>query len=235
MTNTNPWSRIPNSEFHTVFGMRDWLRLKTLSDNFLYHRPLTSSYLKRQPNKSSQTQVEDFIAFGFNFELQKSLKEITKPGGVFKKVPPKDDESVEKKEEKEENKEKCSNKQHDTDDYKKVNNDDDKDDDEDDDEDDENDEDTNVSLIQNNISTAQKELSPFRFGCSSRLEAHRRRAAKLLNCKGNFLTILETVENENEIEKSQETASTHEASSRSEPRKGLGLLDSSIEDNCNIM
>ncbi|KAL0275000.1 UNVERIFIED_CONTAM: hypothetical protein PYX00_002994 [Menopon gallinae] len=56
LTNSNPWSRIPNSEYHTLYGIRDWLKLKTLSESFLYQRPRTP--MRAKPSaKTSQTQV----------------------------------------------------------------------------------------------------------------------------------------------------------------------------------
>lgn len=77
LTNSNPWSRIPNSEYHTLFGIRDWLRLKTLSESFLYQRVAPRSSLRRGPsNKSSQTQVEDFVTSGFDSDPLKRLRDL---------------------------------------------------------------------------------------------------------------------------------------------------------------
>lgn len=88
LTNSNPWSRIPNSEYHTLFGIRDWLRLKTLSESFLYQRVAAprSSLRPRPSNKSSQTQVEDFINSGFDSDPLKRLRDFETAKKVIETV-----------------------------------------------------------------------------------------------------------------------------------------------------
>ncbi|XP_023718952.1 cytosolic carboxypeptidase-like protein 5 isoform X1 [Cryptotermes secundus] len=50
LTGLNPWSRIPNSEFHTLLGIRDWLRINCLPEQNYVHKVMQDQKLvKRQP------------------------------------------------------------------------------------------------------------------------------------------------------------------------------------------
>lgn len=50
LTGSNPWSRIPNSEFHTLSGIRDWLRINCLPEQNYVHKVMQDQkQVKRQP------------------------------------------------------------------------------------------------------------------------------------------------------------------------------------------
>jgi hypothetical protein len=40
LTGSNPWSRIPNSEFRTLSGICDWLRINCLPEQNCVHKAM---------------------------------------------------------------------------------------------------------------------------------------------------------------------------------------------------
>jgi len=50
LTGSNPWSRIPNSEFRSLSGIRDWLKINCLPDQNYVHKMIQDQkQVKCQP------------------------------------------------------------------------------------------------------------------------------------------------------------------------------------------
>ncbi|KAK6629601.1 hypothetical protein RUM43_003418 [Polyplax serrata] len=213
LTNSNPWSRIPNSEYHTIFGIRDWLRLKTISESFLYHRPLGRSLLRsKQPNKSSQTQVEDFNVL--NYEVGKKLKNVQAievASNLSETVIDETDEFLSEYES-------SSNEE-----PEKTQ--------------------TEVSALRRSLNEAGNFLSyrtpPKGSRGSPRVASSRQRAVRLLN-RPDICTIFDTCKSEEDTQQREypESESTNEANNNDTSLRDenvIGRKESSLEERCTIM
>ncbi|KAJ4433665.1 hypothetical protein ANN_15975 [Periplaneta americana] len=63
LTGSNPWSRIPHSEFHSLSGIRDWLRINCLPEQTYFHRMVQGP--KQAKRQTCASQVGDSAFFTF--------------------------------------------------------------------------------------------------------------------------------------------------------------------------
>ena len=61
LTGSNPCSRIPHSEFHTLSGIRDWIRINCVPEQNYVHKVLPSHRQARRP--PCTVQVGHFIFY----------------------------------------------------------------------------------------------------------------------------------------------------------------------------
>lgn len=61
LTGQNPYSRLPNSEFHSLNGLRDWLRLNCMNEIGLNSAKTATNKVKVKKSSSLQSQVGESV------------------------------------------------------------------------------------------------------------------------------------------------------------------------------